>query len=102
MKCFTCKSGFIYNENAFNCTPMKINLPKEVSLEIENNAFFWVFLGILILAIICALLLLCKDKIFGKCSHGITNIDVEGRKPKKDEESQDKEEDKDKLNNSDE
>ena len=63
MKCLQCKSGYIYNESTFNCAAIKNYVPKTVSIELVNNAFFWVFLVVMIIAIIISFLIVCQDKV---------------------------------------
>ena len=66
MKCLQCKSGYIYNESTFNCAAIKNYVPKTVSIELVNNAFFWVFLVVMIIAIIISFLIVCQDKVCKK------------------------------------
>ena len=76
MKCLQCKSGYIYNESTFNCAAIKNYVPKTVSIELVNNAFFWVFLVVMIIAIIISFLIVCQDKVCKKCKK-VNSITVE-------------------------
>ena len=76
MKCLQCKSGYIYNESTFNCDAIKKYVPKTVSIELVNNAFFWVFLVVMIIAIIISFLIVCQDKVCKKCKK-VNSITVE-------------------------
>ena len=76
MKCLQCKSGYIYNESTFNCAAIKNYVPKTVSIELVNNAFFWVFLVVMIIAIIISFLIVCQDKVCKKCKK-VSSITVE-------------------------
>ena len=81
MQCLECKSGFFYNEKTFNCIPLNNYTPKTINIELVNNGFFWVFFVIFIIAIIMGILIICQDKIFGKCLR-INQISIEGLEEK--------------------
>ena len=67
MQCLKCKSGFMYNPNTFNCFSLDSVTPKTISIELINNEFFWVFLVIIILAIIIAVFIIWQNTFFKKC-----------------------------------
>lgn len=66
MQCLKCKSGYVYDENTFNCAKIITYLPETIDIEISENEFFYVFLAITIIAIILAFLIFFQDIIFGK------------------------------------
>ena len=74
MKCLKCISGFNYNENTFNCSPLQKYIPKNISIELINNGFFWVFLVVLVFAIVLSIFVLWQDKICKKHK----SFDIEG------------------------